>query len=337
VRSPITLSLIVLVGIGWGLVAPTTRLAFTLDPGVLNGFTFTVARGTWTGLAWLPIFVFLLVRERRSLDRGTLAYMLALGAIWGPGVMGLFALATQRTALAHVVFSVGLTPVAAGLFSILVYGGSIDRMRRIGLGLGVLGVALLGFERSGAHATFLGDGFLLAWIVAFGAYATVASGAIRRMSALLVVASANVIGGSIVASTAIVVPAARDAIVAVAIHPGVAFPFFASIVLFGGFVAPLAYAYALGRAPIAVVTGGAQYLSIVAGVIVAVAWFGESFGPLSIAAGIVLAASLGATLLPTPRAAAAPRTLESHANRVARRSRPTNVEAIVANAPKIRV
>ena len=306
VRSPITLSLIVLVGIGWGLVAPTTRLAFNLDPGVLDGFTFTVARGAWTGLAWLPIFIVLIVRERHSIDRGTLARMLALGAIWGPGVMGLLALATQRTALAHVVFSVGLTPVAAGLFSILAYGGTIDRLRRIGLGLGVLGVGLLGFERSGAHATLLGDALLLAWILAFGAYATIASGTLRRISALLVTASANVIGGSIVTSTAFFVPASRHAIVAVALHPGVALPFFACIVLFGGFVAPLAYAYALRRAPIAIVTGGAQYLAIVAGVIVAVAWFGEPFGPLSIAAGIVLAASLGATLAPTARASTAP-------------------------------
>ncbi len=304
-RSPITLALIVLVGIGWGLVAPTTRLAFALDPGVLNGFTFTVARGAWTGLAWLPIFIFLLIRERRSLDRNSFATMVALGAIWGPGVMGLFALATQRTALAHVVFSVGLTPVAAGLFAVLVYGGSIDRMRRIGLGLGVLGVALLGFERSDAHATLLGDGFLLAWIIAFGAYATIAAGAIRRMSALLVTASANVIGGAIVASTAFFVPASREAIVAVAMHPGVALPFFASIVFFGGFVAPLGYACALARAPIAIVTGGGQYLAIVTGVIVAIAWFGEPFGPLSIAAGIVLAASLGATLFPTARTTAA--------------------------------
>ncbi|GAC1625216.1 MAG: hypothetical protein NVS4B5_17120 [Vulcanimicrobiaceae bacterium] len=301
VRSPITFSLVILVGLvglGWGLVAPTTRFALDLAPHVLDGATFTVARGTWTGLAWLPIFIVLLARERRSLDRQTPLVMLALGAIWGPGVMGLYAIATAKTALAHVVFSVGLTPVAAGLLSILAYGGTIDRMRRVGLGLGVLGVMLLGFERSGSHATLAGDAFLLGWIVAFGAYATVASGALRTLSPLLVTAAANVVGGALLASTALVAPVARRAIVAVAVHPGLAWPFFGGIVLFGGFVAPLAYAYALGRAPVAIVTGGAQYLSIVVGVAVAMTWFREPFGPLSMLAGIVLVASLSATLWP---------------------------------------
>jgi len=298
VRSPTTLFLICLVGIGWGLVAPTTRLAFMLDPGVLNGATFTVARGTWTGLAWLPIFLALVIRERRALDRATVARMLGLGTIWGIGVMGFYAVATERTALAHVVFSVGLTPVAAGFLSILAYGGSIDRMRRIGLVLGVLGVALLGFERSGAHASLFGDAMLPAWILAFGAYATVAAGALRYISALLVAASANVIGGALLAATAAFAPASREAIVAVALHPGLPLPFFGSIVLLGGFVAPLGYAYALGRAPVSVVTGGGQYLSIVVGVIASVLWFGEPFGPLSIAAGFMLAGSLAMTLLP---------------------------------------
>ena len=298
-RSPVTLALLALVGLGWGLVAPTTRLALDLDPRVLDGATFTVARGTWTALAWLPIFLALLARERASLDRATFARMLALGAIWGPGVMGLLAIATERTALAHVVFGVGLTPVAAGCFAILAYGGTIDRTRRIGLGLGVLGVALLGFERSGAHATLAGDAVLLVWIVVFGLYATLAAGTVRRISALLVTACANVVGGTLLASTALVVPASRHAIVAVATHPGLPLPFFAYIVFLGGVVAPLAYSYALGRAPISIVTGGAQYLSIVVGVSVAILWFGEPFGPLSIAAGLVLAASLAATLLPT--------------------------------------
>jgi len=304
VRSPLTLVLVALIGLGWGVVAPTTRLALNLDPRALDGATFTVARGTWTGLAWLPVFLVLLARERASLDRATWWRMLALGAIWGPGVMGFFAVATQRTALAHVVFSVGLTPVAAGLFSILAYGGTIDRTRRIGLALGVLGVALLGFERSGAHATLAGDAFLLAWIVVFGLYATIAAGTVRRISALLVTASANVVGGTLLAATALVFPAARHAIVAVATHPGLPLPFFASIILLGGLVAPLAYSYALGRAPVSIVTGGAQYLSIVVGVVVSILWFREPFGPLSIAAGIVLAASLAVTLAPTPRAPA---------------------------------
>ncbi len=326
-RSPLTLLLVALVGLGWGLVAPVTRLALDIAPHVLDGATFTVARGTWTGLAWLPIFIVLVVRERRTFDRRTLLTMLGLGAIWGPGVMGLFAIATERTALAHVVFSVGLTPVVAGLFSILAYGGTIDRTRRIGLALGVLGVALLGFERSGAHATLAGDEFLLAWIVAFGAYATLASGALRRISALLVTASANVVGGSLLATTAAFFPASRHAIAAVVLHPGLPLPFFGSIVLLGGFVAPLAYAYALGRAPVSIVTGGAQYLSIGIGVIVAIAWFGEPFGPLSIAAGIVLAASLGATLLPSaqPGSARPARVATSWRRRT---------QAISATAPK---
>jgi len=306
VRIP-TLAFICLTGIGWGLVAPTTRLAFALDPGVLDGATLTVARGTWTGLAWLPLFAVLAARERPALDRGTLLRLLALGAIWGPGVMGLFAIATQRTALAHVVFSVGLTPVVAGLFSVLAYGGTIDRTRRVSLGLGVIGVALLGFERGGAHATLGGDAVLLAWVVAFGGYATVAAGALHRVSALLVTASANVVGGALLAATAVPAPAARQAIVAVAVHPGVALPFFGSIVFLAGFVAPLAYAYALGRAPVSVVTGGAQYLSIATGVTVAIAWFGEPFGPLTIAAGILLAASLALSLLPAAPRAGAPR------------------------------
>ncbi|MBD5656933.1 MAG: EamA family transporter [Candidatus Eremiobacteraeota bacterium] len=297
-RLPLTLSLVLVTGIGWGLIAPTTRLAFTLDPRILDGASLTVARGTWTALAWLVPFVVLVARERRTIDRGAVLRALALGALWGPGVMGLFAIATQRTALAHVVFSVGLTPISASLFAIVVYGGTIDAPRRASLLLGACAVAVLGLERTAAHASLLGDLSLLGWIVAFGLYATVAVGAMQRHSPLFVAACANTVGGTMLAFGSVFVSRWREATLAVATRPDLAGPFFGEIVVLGGFVAPLAYSYALRRAPVPVVTGGSQYLSLATGTVAAIVLFKEPFGPATIVAGILLGLSLGLSLVP---------------------------------------
>ena len=77
--------------------------------------------------------------------------------------------------------------------------------------------------------------------------------------------------------------------------------FFASILLFGGFVAP-----------IAVVTGGGQYLAIVTGV-VAITWFGAPFGPQ-----VSMRRSFPTLVLPRRRTSA-----------------PRAKQAIVTAAPKI--
>ncbi|GAC1312251.1 MAG: hypothetical protein NVSMB21_22640 [Vulcanimicrobiaceae bacterium] len=246
----------------------------------------------------MPAFVSLARRERRRLDRVALARLVVLGCIWGPGVMGFYAIATERTALAHVVFLVGLTPAVASLLAVLFYGGSIDEPRRFSLLLGTLGALAFALGRSGSHATLAGDLFKLAWVFAFGLYAAVAIAALRTLSPLFVTAGANVIGGSLVATASLFVPAWREAISAVAMKPHLALPFFGEIVVLGGLCAPLAYAFALERAPVSVVTGGAQYTSIAVGTIAAIALFREPFGPTTVAAGLLLAASLGVSLVP---------------------------------------
>ncbi|GAC1546397.1 MAG: hypothetical protein NVS3B16_17040 [Vulcanimicrobiaceae bacterium] len=302
-----TLGLVALTGASWGLTAPITRLLFDLDPRTLDGASLTVARASWCALAWLPAFAALAWRERRSLGPAAALQLLLLGGVWGPGVMGLYAVATQRTALAHVVFAVGLTPLSAGLLTALFYGGTIDGPRRLALALGALGAAMLALGRSSAHATLPGDACLLAWVVVFGLYATLAAAAVRTLSPLLVTAGANVSAGALLAAAALVVPAWRSAIGAVVTHPHVPLPFFGAIVLLAGLVGPLGYTYALGRAPVAVVTGGIQYISIGVGTAIAIAHFHEPFGAFTIAAGAALAASLGVSLVPArrPRAATA--------------------------------
>lgn len=190
------------------------------------------------------------------------------------------------------------------MLSALLYGGTIDGPRRAALLIGALGASLFAFGKTSAHATPLGDAILLAWVLAFGLYAAVALAALRKVSALLVTAAANVVGGTLLGTASLFVPAWRDAIGAVATHPQLALPFFGGIVVMGGVVAPLAYSYALGRAPVSVVTGASQYVSIAVGTVAAILLFGERFGIVTIAAGILLIGSLGVSLLPARERAA---------------------------------
>lgn len=290
--------MVALAGLGWGLVAPITRLLFELDPHGLDGAGLTVARATWCGLAWAPAFLVLAWRERATIDRAAIVRALVLGCVWGPGVMGLYAIATERTALAHVVFLSGLTPAVAGALAVMFYGGAIDAPRRWSLALGVSGAMAFALGRSGEHASLFGDLCMFAWVIAFGLYTAISVAALRTMSALLVTASANVVGGSILGVVSLFSPTLRDAIGAVVTRPHLAFPFFGEIVVLGGLAAPLAFAFALGRAPVSAVTGGAQYLSIGVGTIAAIVMFHESFGPVQIFAGTLLAASLAVSLVP---------------------------------------
>ncbi|MGO4127052.1 DMT family transporter [Inquilinus sp. YAF38] len=139
---------------------PATRVAvFDLDPLFL-----TVARAAIAGLLGAAMLLALRPRRPERTDIGPLV-VVALGVVVGFPL--LTALALRYVTSAHAIVFVGLLPIATAVFGVL-RGG--ERPRPAFWAFSVLGAAIVGGYalRQGGEASLLGDGLMLAAILACG-------------------------------------------------------------------------------------------------------------------------------------------------------------------------
>ncbi|TSD86350.1 DMT family transporter [Mycobacterium sp. KBS0706] len=139
---------------------PATRVAvLDLDPLFL-----TVARAAIAGLLGAAMLLALRPRRPERADLGPLV-VVALGVVVGFPL--LTALALRYVTSAHAIVFVGLLPIATAVFGVL-RGG--ERPRPAFWIFSVLGAAIVGGYalRQGGEASPLGDGLMLAAILACG-------------------------------------------------------------------------------------------------------------------------------------------------------------------------
>lgn len=288
---------ILLTACGWGLLAPFFKLIFASDPATFDGMSLAVARATWT----LPFMAFLLATawmlERPTFDRRSMLAFAVLGVIFGPAFMGIYSVATQHTSVSHVAFLVGLAPACSAALASIVFHTPLDRVRKVALALGVCGVALLAFTKSGNGASLLGDGLLVIWLGFFAVYSSVLRSMLTRYRLLFTMSLSGLIGTLLVSVIGIAI-GKGGAIVHVTQTSAVSWYFFAEIIVLSTLIAPIAYAQAVRTAGVAIATSAAEYVAIAIGLGFSIAVLHETWQPLLTVAGITMLASLALTFAP---------------------------------------
>jgi len=279
------------------LLAPFFKLIFASDPGTFDGISLAVARAVWT----LPFMAFLLATawmlERPTFDRRSLIAFGALGVIFGPAFMGIYSVATQHTSVSHVAFLVGLAPASSSALAAIVFRKPLDRVRKVALGLGVCGVALLAFTKSGNGSSLHGDGLLVVWLGMFAIYSSVLHSVLTRYRLLFTIALSGVIGTLLVTIIGIAI-GKGGAIAHVAQTSQVSWLFFAGVVVLSTLIAPITFAQAVRTAGVAVATSAAEYIAIGIGLGFSIAVLHETWQPLLTLAGLAMLASLALTFAP---------------------------------------
>ncbi|TAM58293.1 DMT family transporter [bacterium] len=284
-------ALVVVAGLAWGLNAPVSKVLYAAGGGALfDGVTLAVARGFWS----VPIFavaawaVWPRGRSIAVADAGRLAW---LGLLFGPGLTGLYAVASQWTSAAHVVLISGLTPPATALLESALYRQPLRGRAWLSIACGVAGVAVLSATRSAQGSSLQGDALMLAWIVIYALFALGTRELTTRFpSAFVSVASTGL--GALIVAVAGMLAGVGGAIAHPFVAPHVAWAFFGEMVVALGLVGPIANVMAIRRSSATIATTGGLYAAVATGLIAAVALVHEHLTPDVLLSGALLAASL---------------------------------------------
>ncbi|TAM78448.1 DMT family transporter [bacterium] len=304
--SPLVFALVVVAGLAWGLNAPVSKVLYAAAGGSLfDGVTLVVARGFWS----LPLFAVAALavwprgRSIVPLDAWRLAW---LGLLFGPGLTGLYAVASQWTSAAHVVLISGLTPPATALLESMVRRKPLRGRAWLSIACGVGGVAVLSATRSSHGSTPQGDALMIAWIAIYALFALGTRELTARYpSAFVSVASTGL--GSVIVTVVGMAAGVGGAIAHPFATPQVAWAFFGEMVVALGLIGPIANVMAIRRSNATIATTGGLYAAVATGLIAAVALVHEQLTPSVLLSGALLAASLALMFVkPQPRPAPRP-------------------------------
>ncbi|BDE08206.1 hypothetical protein WPS_34820 [Vulcanimicrobium alpinum] len=295
-RAVTGLVLVVVVGVGWGLLAPASKVLFA-SPG-FDGLSLAVARAAWA----LPIYLLALSVTWRldppRLDAGRWAAVIAAGLIFGLLITTLFSVASAHTSVAHISFLVGMSPVTNTAAAAVVFRIALGRREWTALVLGIVGVALLALTHANDRAGIFGDALMVAWLACFAAYACALRYVGARVSTRLLMSMMGVVAmGSLLIAGALA--GAGGAIAHVADSAPVAWWFFGEVVLGSMIVGQTAFAAAIRRMGVATATIGAEYTALAVGVIASLGAH-ERWTPLTVVAGAIFCCALAATFAPIP-------------------------------------
>jgi S-adenosylmethionine uptake transporter len=299
-RVPIDAVFVVMVGVGWGLLAPATKAMFAADPAAFDGTSVAVARAVWALPAFVVMLAATLVFERPRLDAQRWVAVVAAGVCFGLGISTVFSLAAQHTSVAHISFLIGTSPVTNSLVAALVFRLPIGRRQRLALALGVTGVALLASAQTGGRSGIVGDGFMLVWLAAFAVYAVLLRFIGPRVSSIFTMSIVGVIAmGTVVLLAAVAAPHALRGVPHVLATPAAGGWFFGEIVLGSNVIAQTAYARAVRRLGVSVATIGSQYTALAVGITASILTH-EAWTIVTVIAGLILCGALAVTFVPAP-------------------------------------
>lgn len=274
-------------GVLFGLTVPLTKVALGwLEPGWL-----AVAR---FGLA-APLLALAAPRELR---RACTLPIIGWGAV-GYGAMVLLQNAgVERTSVGHAALLFGAVPALVAVVALLAGRGTARPMAWAGFLLALAGVGLV--AGSGGATSLVGDALVLGSALCGAAFVVAQERLLQGRDPVAVTAV------QMVAAALFAVPAAASEGLPAAAAPVVAQFAVVALVIAGTLLPFALFAFGQARVP-ADVAGAFVNLEPLVGAGVAVAVFGDPFGPLQLAGatailgGIALSGSRG----PRPRAAPA--------------------------------
>ncbi|HEY6237369.1 MAG TPA: DMT family transporter [Candidatus Elarobacter sp.] len=295
-RSAQNVVFILLIGLGWGLLGPGSKVLFAAEPGTFDGITVAVARAAWA----LPICVIALGVAWRfaspRLDARRWLAVVAAGVLFGPFITVIFSVAAQHTSVAHISFLIGLAPVTNTALAALVFRTALDRRAVIALVLGIVGVALLAATHSGDKSAFLGDVLMIFWLIGFAVYACFLRYVGVRIKPPMLMCLVGTIAMAALLGPGIAL-GYGGAIGHVADTPSIAWWFFGEVLLGSTLIAQPAFAAAVRRLGVALATIGAEYTALAVGVVASLVAH-EAWTPLTVAGGLILCCALAVTFVP---------------------------------------
>jgi drug/metabolite transporter (DMT)-like permease len=293
-RGAFDAALVIAVGIGWGLLGPATKALMHGDPVAFDGMSVVVARAVWALPVFAVIGAVLFARERPRLETKRWIAMAAGGVTYGLGITVLFSIAAGLTSISHLSFLIGASPVTNSAAAALAFRLPIGWRERTSLVLGLLGVGVLAGTHAGGSASIAGDGLMLVWLAAFALYAVLLRYIGPGISATLTMCGVGVVAMLAVIVAGLAVPGAFRGVPHVFDAPATAVWFFAEILLGSTFIGQIGYAIAVKRFGVSIATIGAEYTALMVGITTSILWR-ESWSPLTVLAGALLAGALGVT------------------------------------------
>lgn len=290
---------VVLVGVGWGLLAPATKALFHADPAVFTGLSVAVARAAWALPLFLIMFGVAYALERPRLTGRQWLAVLGAGLTFGLGITIVFSIAAMHTSVAHISFLIGTSPVTNSLAAALAFGLPIGRRQRIALTLGAIGVGLLASAQTGGRAGVFGDALMLIWLASFAAYAVLLRLVGPGVSATFTMSAVGVVAMAAVLVVGAFQPASLRAAGHVIDTPASAWWFFGEIVAGSTLIAQTAYARAVRRLGVSIATIGAEYTALAVGITASIV-AREPWSIVTAIAGLILCGALAATFVPLP-------------------------------------
>jgi drug/metabolite transporter (DMT)-like permease len=288
-------ALVVLVGIGWGLLAPATKAVLGDPSGAFDGLAVSACRGAWA----LPAFAVMLAltwpRPFPVIARNRWLALGGAGLLFGCGITVLFSIAAMHTSIAHLSFLIGSSPVTNSAAAALVFRVAIPWRERWALALGIVGVLLLATTRSGGSAQAFGDGLMLIWLLCFAFYAVLLRYGGAGLPSAFVMSIVGTISMAAVVLMLMPFPGVIAAIPHVFDSLGTAGWFFGEIVLGSTLIAQTAYATAVRRVGVAIATIGAEYTALTIGILYSL-WVREPWNWVTVVAGVFLVGALAVML-----------------------------------------
>ena len=290
---------VVLVGVGWGLLAPATKALFHIDPAVFYGLSVAVARAAWALPVFLIVFGIAYALERPRLEARRWLAIAGAGLTFGLGITIVFSIAAMHTSVSHISFLIGTSPVTNSIAAAIAFRLPVDRRQRIALNLGVIGVGLLAASQTGGRAGLLGDGLMLIWLASFAAYAVLLRFVGPGVSSTFTMSAV----GTVAMASVLVVGALQPDSLRAAAHvfdtPASAWWFFGEIVAGSTLIAQTAYARAVRRLGVSIATIGAEYTALAVGITASIV-AREPWSIVTVVAGLTLCGALAATFVPIP-------------------------------------
>jgi drug/metabolite transporter (DMT)-like permease len=268
-------------GVTWGLTVPLSKLALE-----------------WLGPAWLAVGRFgvaaplLALVARRHLRAALRPRVVRWGALGYGAVILVQNAGIERTSVSHAALIVGVVPVLVALLAAALGRGRTGPLAWLGFALALAGVGLVA-GGGGGNASGLGDGLVLLSV-------TLSAAAVTAQPRLLagrdpVAVTAVQLGAG--ALVALPVAVMLEGLPAAPPTGGWALPA-AVLLATAGTLLPFTL-FAYGQARIAPQLAGAFLnLEPLVGALAGAAAFGDAFGPVQLAGGLVLLAGIALSAIP---------------------------------------
>ena len=271
------------------------KLLYALPAG-MGPFQFIASRAVWCLVMYAVVaFAFRPSLPVHQSDRGKFAL---LGLCYGPGVGGLLPLDVSRTSTTHTVFLYALgSPLTAALGAPLLRE-ALPRVKALAMILGV--TVALGGSR-GHASSLLGDHLVTGMVIATALQTLVLRRIKGDYSPLFTAASYGMIGSIILLAITLPLGGARYIALPLRLEVPGELLFFGEIVVGVSLLAQMFQSRALHTLKAGMVSALVRYGALLTGTISAFFLLGENASPTELVGGLLLAISVGLTLVPDGR------------------------------------